>query len=160
MSKKKNIKTNALRILDSKKIDYKLVEYIVDENDLSGLHVAEQLGQDPRQIFKTIVLKGDRNGYIVCCIPVSENIDLKKVAKLAGEKKVELIPMKQLLSITGYIRGGCSPIGMKKSFPTFIDRSARNFESIALSAGKRGLQFFSNPEDVARVCRAQFAELI
>lgn len=158
MSKKIN-KTNAVRILDQNKVDYELVEYPVDENDLSGIHVAEEMGEDPDQIFKTIVLKGTKNGHFVCCIPVAETVDLKKAAKAFGDKKADTIPLRELLPTTGYIRGGCSPIGMKKDFPTYIDETAILFDTIAISGGKRGLQIFLNPEDLKKVCNAEFVDL-
>ena len=117
----KTVKTNVMRLLDKAKISYEAKEYPVDENDLSGSHVADLLGVDHGSMFKTLVLKGDKTGYLVCCIPVDGEVDLKKAAKAAGDKKVEMLPMKDLLAVTGYIRGGCSPIGMKKRFPTYLD---------------------------------------
>lgn len=133
-------KTNAARLLDKAKIEYKLIPYEVDESDLSAVHVAEQLGEPIEQLFKTLVLKGDKSGYFVCIIPGAEELNLKLAAKISGNKSCDMIPMKDLLSVTGYIRGACSPIGMKKSFPTFIDDSALEFDIIYISAGKRGLQ--------------------
>lgn len=156
----KTEKTNVMRLLDAAGIDYKVQEYEVDENDLSGLHVARQIGQDPDTVFKTLVLKGEKKGYLVCCIPVCEELDLKKVAKAAGDKKVEMIPMKELLPTTGYIRGGCSPIGMKKKFPTYIEETAVLFERIAVSAGIRGAQIILNPEVLADYVGAEFASLV
>ncbi len=153
-------KTNAMRLLDAAGIAYRTVEYEVDENDLSGVHVARQLGQPCEQIFKTLVLKGEKKGYLVCCIPVDQELDLKKAAKAFGEKKVEMIHMKDLLAVTGYIRGGCSPIGMKKKFPTWIDETAVLFEEIAVSGGVRGEQIFLNPEDLAELIQAKFADLV
>ncbi|PNV60631.1 Cys-tRNA(Pro) deacylase [Clostridium sp. chh4-2] len=153
-------KTNVMRLLDAAKIPYDVKEYEVDENDLSGVHVAEQLGQDPESVFKTLVLKGEKTGYLVCCIPVSEELDLKKTAKAAKDKKVEMIPMKDLLSVTGYIRGGCSPIGMKKKFPTYIEETAVLFDKIAVSAGIRGKQIIINPEKLAEYVGASFAGLL
>lgn len=144
------MKTNVMRILDSAKILYEVLEYEVDEADLSGVHVAKVLGQDPDAVFKTLVLKGEKQGYLVCCIPVGEELDLKKVARVAKDKKVEMIPMKDLLSITGYIRGGCSPIGMKKRFPIYIEETAILYEKIAISAGVRGAQVLLNPEDLRK----------
>lgn len=123
MKAQKTEKTNAMRLLDAAGLAYRVMEYEVDENDLSGVHVAKTIGQDPDTVFKTLVLKGERLGYLVCCIPVAEELDLKKVAKTAGDKKVEMIPMKDLLNVTGYIRGGCSPIGMKKKYPTYHRRN-------------------------------------
>ena len=118
------VKTNAMRMLDKAKIEYRTKEYEVDENDLSGSHAADMMGVDHGSVFKTLVLKGEKMGYLVCCIPVDAELDLKKTARAAGDKKVEMIHMKDLLAVTGYIRGGCSPIGMKKQFPTFVEESA------------------------------------
>ena len=144
----KKEKTNVMRLLDAAGIAYRTQEYEVDEQDLSGLHVARQIGQDPDSVFKTLVLKGEKTGYLVCCIPVGEELDLKKVARAAGDKKVEMTPMKELLPVTGYIRGGCSPIGMKKKFPTYIEETAILFDEIAVSAGIRGAQIILSPEDL------------
>ncbi len=153
-------KTNAMRILDTEHITYEVLEYEVDESDLSGVHVAETLGQDPDTVFKTLVLKGDKNGYLVCCIPVAEGLDLKKVAKISKDKKVEMIAMKDLLSITGYIRGGCTSIGMKKKFPTYIDETAMLHDKIAISAGVRGAQVLLNPEDLIGLIDGIYADLV
>ena len=153
------IKTNAMRLLEAAKIPFHAMEYEVEESDLSGVHVAEQLGEPVEQVFKTLVLRGSRSGYLVCCIPVAEELDLKKVAKAAGEKHVEMLPLKELLPVTGYIRGGCSPIGMKKRFPTYIDETVILFEEIAVSAGARGMQIFLNPEDLIRYTGAETADL-
>ena len=113
-------KTNVARLLDKAKVAYQLVPYEVDENDLSATHVADQLGENVAQVFKTLVLHGDKSGYFVCVIPGADEVDLKKAAKVSGNKSCEMIPVKELLPLTGYIRGGCSPIGMKKHFPTYI----------------------------------------
>ena len=118
MTKEKINKTNACRILDQKKVPYELIPYEVDENDLGAQHIADQLGEDINQVFKTLVLKGDKTGYFVCVIPGNDEVDLKKTAKVTGNKSCDLIPMKELLPLTGYVRGGCSPVGMKKPFPT------------------------------------------
>lgn len=139
-------KTNALRLMDGAGIPYRAVEYEYDENDLGGQHVAAVTGMDPDQVFKTLVARGDKRGVMVFCIPVSGTLDLKKAAKVAGDKKVEMILMKELLGLTGYIRGGCSPVGMKKKYPTFIDETAELFDEIAVSAGARGLQMVLSPE--------------
>lgn len=152
-------KTNAVRMLEAAKIKFRTAEYTVDENDLSGMHVAEQLGQPPEQVFKTLVLKGEKKGYLVCCIPVDRELDLKKAAKAAGDKKVEMIPMKDLLSVTGYIRGGCSPVGMKKKFPTYIDETAILFDEIAVSAGVRGGQIIINPDDLCNYVEGEYVDL-
>jgi Cys-tRNA(Pro)/Cys-tRNA(Cys) deacylase len=141
-------KTNAARILDKAKIDYELIPYEVDESDLSAIHVAEKLKEPVDRVFKTLVLKGDKTGYFVCVIPGAEELDLKKAAKISGNKSCDMIPMKELMTITGYIRGACSPIGMKKHFPTYIHETCRNFERIYVSAGKRGLQLFLAPQDL------------
>lgn len=156
----KDVKTNAMRLLDRDKIAYTTMEYEVDENDLSGIHVAAQLAQPVEQVFKTLVLKGEKLGYIVCCIPVAEELDLKKVAKAVGDKKVEMIPMRDLLGVTGYIRGGCSPIGMKKKFPTFIDETCILYDSIAISAGIRGGQIIIEPNALLAYIDAGTADLI
>lgn len=153
-------KTNAMRILDTAGVPYRTATYTVDEDDLSGTHVAAQLGQPPEQVFKTLVLEGERTGHLVCCIPSNCELDLKKVARVAGDKRVEMIPMKTLFDITGYVRGGCSPLGMKKAFPTFIDESATLFDEIAVSAGERGQQIIVAPEALAGVVGATFADLV
>ena len=155
----KTEKTNVMRLLDAAGIPYRSKEYEVDESDLSGVHAAEMLGQDPDSVFKTLVLKGEKTGYLVCCIPVAEEVDLKKAARAAGDKKVEMIPMKELLPVTGYIRGGCSPIGMKKKFPTYIEETAMLFDEIAVSAGMRGVQILLDPEDLKAYVQAEYADL-
>lgn len=150
---KKIEKTNAARLLDRAKIPYKLIPYEFDENDLAAQHVADSLGQDIARVFKTLVLHGDRTGYLVCVIPGNCEVDLKALAKVSGNKKVEMIPMKDLLGVTGYIRGGCSPIGMKKAFPTYFHATALEFDTIYVSAGVRGLQVEILPSDlIAFVC--------
>lgn len=150
---KKIEKTNAARLLDRAKIPYKLIPYEFDENDLAAQHVADSLGQDIARVFKTLVLHGDRTGYLVCVIPGNCEVDLKALAKVSGNKKVEMIPMKDLLGVTGYIRGGCSPIGMKKAFPTYFHATALEFDTIYVSAGVRGLQVEISPSDlIAFVC--------
>ena len=145
MAKAKIAKTNVARLLDQHKVPYELVPYEVDEADLSAVHVAESLGQNIEQVFKTLILHGDKQGYFVCIIPGEHEVDLKMAAKVSGNKKCELIPMKELLPLTGYIRGGCSPIGMKKPFPTYIHESCNHFPYIYISAGIRGLQVKINP---------------
>jgi len=141
-------KTNAARIFDKAKIKYELIPYEVNEDDLSAVHVATDLKEPVEKVFKTLVLKGDKTGYFVCVIPGAEELDLKKAAKISGNKNSEMIPMKDLLPVTGYIRGACSPIGMKKHFPTYIHESCRNFDRIYVSAGKRGLQLHLAPQDL------------
>ena len=139
-SKDKINKTNAARLLDKAGIDYGLIPYTVDPDNLAAEHVAEELGEDINCVFKTLVLHGDKTGYFVCVIPGNMEVDLKKAAKVAGAKKAEMIPMKDLLGVTGYIRGGCSPIGMKKPFPTYFHSTALDYTDIYVSAGVRGLQ--------------------
>lgn len=153
-------RTNVMRLLDAAGIEYEAGEYEVDENDLSGSHAADMMGVDHDSMFKTLVLRGEKTGYLVCCIPVDEELDLKKVAKTAGDKKVEMIHMKELLPLTGYIRGGCSPIGMKKKFPTYIEETAVLFDKIAVSAGMRGVQILIDPEQLAAYTEAAFAPLV
>ncbi len=142
------VKTNAMRLLDGAKIKYKAIEYEYDENNLSGLLIAKQAGLPYEQVFKTLVAKGDRSGFLVFCIPVNEELNLKKAARVTGDKKIEMLHVKDLLGITGYIRGGCSPIGMKKKFPTFIDETAILFDEISVSAGVRGCQLLINSEEL------------
>lgn len=154
-----NSKTNAVRLLERAKIKFEVIPYEVDENDLAASHVAEQLGEDISQVFKTLVLQGERVGHFVCVIPGDKEVDLKKAARAIGAKKAEMIAMKELLPTTGYIRGGCSPIGMKKSFPTFFDCTATAHDFIYVSAGVRGLQIKINPTDLIEFVKAQTADL-
>ena len=160
MAKQKIEKTNAARLLESAKVAYELVPYTVDEENLAATHVAEELGEPIEQVFKTLVLRGDRNGHFVCVIPGDKEVDLKAAAKLSGNKSAALIPMKELLPTTGYIRGGCTPIGMKRRFPTFIDSSCLNFDHIFISAGVRGLQLRINPQELIRFTEATAAPLV
>lgn len=153
-------KTNAARLLDRANIAYELVPYTVDENNLAATHVAEELGEDIATVFKTLVLRGDRTGLFVCVIPGDKEVDLKAAARLSGNKKADLIPMKELLPTTEYIRGGCSPIGMKKPLPTFIDDSCTLHECIYISAGVRGLQIAIAPNDLVRFVGATVATLV
>lgn len=153
-------KTNAARLLDSKKIPYELVPYEVDENDLSAIHVAAQLNEPFELVFKTLVLRGDKTGIFVCVIPGAEEVDLKKAAKISGNKNCAMTGMKELLGLTGYIRGGCSPLGMKKPYPTFIHETAMNFDFIYISAGVRGLQIKMNPQQLVDFCDIKVADLI
>jgi Cys-tRNA(Pro)/Cys-tRNA(Cys) deacylase len=145
--------------MDKAKVAYELIPYEVDENDLSAIHVAQSLGEDIEQVFKTLVLHGDKSGHFVCVIPGEHEVDLKMAAKVSGNKKCDLIPMKELLPLTGYIRGGCSPIGMKKHFPTYIHSTCLRFPYIFVSAGIRGLQIKLAPQDLIREARAEVAEL-
>ena len=156
---KKTEKTNAARLLDKAGISYNLVPYEVDENDLAVQHVADCLGQDIAMVFKTLVLHGDKSGHIVCVVPGHMEVDLKALAKVSGNKKVEMIAMKDLLSVTGYIRGGCSPVGMKKRFPTFFHSTALSFEHIYVSAGVRGLQLEIAPSDLIKFVNATVADV-
>lgn len=148
-------KTNAARLLDAAGIPYSLVPYEVDEEHLEASHVATQLGEDIDRVFKTLVLRGDRNGCFVCVIPGSLEVDLKLAAQLSGNKSCEMLHVKELLPTTGYIRGGCSPIGMKKPFPTFIHESALLYDTIYISAGVRGLQIRIAPTDLIAFVGAQ-----
>ena len=152
-------KTNAVRLLEKAGVQFVLHEYPVDENHLEAQHVADELGQDINRVFKTIVLKGERTGHFVCVVPGNSEIDLKKAAHAAGDKKVDLIPVKELLGLTGYIRGGCSPIGMKKPFPTFFHSTALDFEVIFVSAGVRGLQLRIAPQQLIDYVGASVADL-
>lgn len=156
---KKIEKTNAARLLDRAKIPYELIPYEVDERDLAAAHVALQLGEPVERVFKTLVLRGDRSGHFVCVVPGDREVDLKRAARVSGNKNAELIPVKELLPTTGYIRGGCSPIGMKRRFPTFVDASCEAFETIYISAGVRGLQLRIAPADLLRYAEAATAEL-
>ena len=153
-------KTNAIRILESHKIKFDTVSYEVDEDDLSGETVAVKAGANPETVFKTLVCVGDKTGHIVFCIPVTQELNLKKAATASGNKKVEMIKLKDLLPLTGYIRGGCSPIGMKKLFPTYIDETAQIFENIFVSAGVRGTQVKLNPDDLIKIVNGSYADLI
>jgi Cys-tRNA(Pro)/Cys-tRNA(Cys) deacylase len=151
-------KTNVIRLLDAAGIQYTVREYTVDD-DLSAVHAAEKLGLPPEQVFKTLVLRGGSGACWVCCIPAQEELDLKKTAMAAGEKNIALIPMKDLEPLTGYVRGGCSPIGMKKKFPVLIDETAELFETISISAGLRGMQIILRPGDLIRFTGALRAGL-
>lgn len=154
------VKTNAMRLLETGGIEYNVSEYEVDESDLSGTHAAEMLGIDADCMFKTLVCRDDKGSYEVFCLPVAYELDLKKCASAAGVKRVEMIHVKELLPLTGYIRGGCSPIGMKKKFPTYIDETALLCEKIYVSAGVRGVQLILSPASLAEFIGAQFCDLI
>lgn len=151
--------TNVMRLLKQADIPFDTSEYEVDESDLSGVHAAAMLGIDPDCMFKTLVAKGEKKGIHVFCIPVAEELDLKKCAAAAGEKKVEMVHVKDLLGLTGYIRGGCSPVGMKKKYPTTIDETAILFDRIYVSAGQRGIQVIVNPERLAEYIDAEFLDI-
>ncbi len=152
-------KTNAMRMLDAAGIPYGTLAYVVDEEDLSGASVAKKVGLSADEVFKTLVLRSHAGEVVVACLPVSAELDLKALAAAAGCKSVELAPLKELLPLTGYIRGGCSPIGMKKSYPVFLDETALLYDHIAVSAGVRGLQVRLSPEDLARFVGARFCEI-
>ena len=152
-------KTNAARLLDKAKVAYELVPYEVDENDLSAVHVAAALGEDIEQVFKTLVLHGDKTGHFVCVIPGEHEVNLKMAANVSGNKSCEIIHLKELLPLTGYIRGGCSPIGMKKAFPTYIHDSCMQYPFIYVSAGQRGLQLKIAPADLVAQSRAVLCRL-
>ncbi len=152
-------KTNAMRLLEAAKINFSVREYPVDEDDLSGTHAAEMMGVDPDSVFKTLVTTNGNREYRVFVIPVAYELDLKKCAAISGDKRLEMIPVKDLLPLTGYIRGGCSPVGMKKKFPTYIDESATLCDTVCVSAGQRGLQLEVSPEDLARYTEAKFCDL-
>lgn len=152
-------KTNAVRLVERSGIPCREALYEFDEKDLSGIHAAQALGKPPEQVFKTLVARGERTGINVFCIPVCCELDLKKAAKAAGDKNMELVPVKELLPLTGYIRGGCSPVGMKKKYPTFLDETCILWEEIAVSAGERGHQLLLNPEALAQLIGAELADL-
>lgn len=153
------MKTNAARILDKLGIAYRLVSYAVDEDDLSAVHLAEQLGEDPGRIFKTLVLRGDKTGPVVCVVPGDKELDPKKAAKASGNKSCSMLPLKELRAVTGYVRGGCSPLGMKKRFPTYVHDSALGRAEIYVSAGQRGLQLALAPGDLIAAAGAAAADL-
>jgi Cys-tRNA(Pro)/Cys-tRNA(Cys) deacylase len=154
------LKTNAARILDRQGIKYSLFAYEVDDSDLSAIAVAAKLDQNIEQVFKTLVLRGDKSGIFLCLIPGAEELDLKKAAQLSGNKFAELVPVKEILHHTGYIRGGCSPIGMKKNYPSFIDESCILFDFIYVSAGIRGMQLKISPLDLMRTTSCQAGDLL
>ena len=153
-------KTNAVRLVQQAGIHVREEFYEFDENDLNGNHAAEAIGKPAEEVFKTLVARGERTGINVFCIPVCFELDLKKAAKAAGDKNMAMIPVKELLGLTGYIRGGCSPVGMKKKYPTFMDETAQLYDEIAVSAGARGHQMLLNPEELARLVAAKFVDLI
>jgi len=155
----KGAKTNAVRLVEQAKIPCREHFYEFDENDLNGNHAAEAIGMPPEQVFKTLVARGAKTGINVFCIPVCCELDLKKAARAAGDKNMELVAVKELLALTGYIRGGCSPVGMKKKYPTYMDETACLWEEIALSAGERGHQMVVPPEDLAKLIQAEFVDI-
>jgi Cys-tRNA(Pro)/Cys-tRNA(Cys) deacylase len=153
-------KTNAARILDKQGIKYELIAYEVDEADLSAINVAAKLNQNIDQVFKTLVLRGDKTGVFVCIIPGGEELDLKKAAQTSGNKSTSMVPMKEIMELTGYIRGGCSPLGMKKKYPIYIDETCLLYEFIYISAGIRGLQIKINPGDLINITSCEVNDLI
>lgn len=152
-------KTNAMRELDVAGIPYKAVTYEVDESDLSGVHVASTLGEDVDQVFKTLVCRAPSGRHVVCCIPVAEELDLKAAARAAGEKSLAMLHVKELLPTTGYVRGGCSPVGMKRAFPTLIDETCQLFDTILVSGGRRGLQIEVDPVALAGFLDAKLVDI-
>ncbi len=153
-------KTNAARFLDNLGIRYELIEYEVDEEDLSAETVATKVNLPFGQVFKTLVVRGDKTGVLLTCIPTGTELDLKKIAEVSGNKKVELVPVKEVLPLTGYIRGGVSPIGTKKHYPTFFHESALQYPFISISAGTRGLQIFVDPKKLSEVIKAKIARIV
>jgi Cys-tRNA(Pro)/Cys-tRNA(Cys) deacylase len=153
-------KTNAARMLDQLHIEYELIPYEVDQEDLSAVHVAAELGEPVEQVFKTILLRGDRTGVLVCIVPGEEKVDLKLAAQVTGNKKVESVGLKELLPLTGYIRGGCSPLGMKKAYPSFLHETAMQYPFIYVSAGLRGLQLKLTPADLVKAAKATLARIV
>lgn len=153
------VKTNAMRLLAQAGIPYEVIEYEVDEENLAGVHVAEQTGLPAEQVFKTLVARGEKRGCLVFCIPVAQELDLKKAAQAVGDKKIELVHVKELLGLTGYVRGGCSPVGMKKHFPTYFDETAVLFDKISVSAGVRGAQLYLLQEELIRYVGAEYLDL-
>ncbi|NLW21675.1 MAG: Cys-tRNA(Pro) deacylase [Tissierellia bacterium] len=153
------VKTNAMRILDTKNIEYRALTYDKGDGRIDGISVAEKIGRDLKEVFKTLVAKGNSGELYVFIIPVAEELDLKKAAKAAGEKKIEMIPVKDITKFTGYVRGGCSPIGMKKQYPTFLDESALNLDTLVVSGGKIGVQIELSPQDLQEVTNSQICDL-
>ena len=153
-------KTNAVRLVEQAGISCREAFYEFDEKDLSGIHAAHAIGMEEEQVFKTLVARGERTGINVFCIPVCCELDLKKAAKAAGDKNMELVAVKDLLNLTGYIRGGCSPVGMKKKYPTFFDETCQLWEEIAVSAGARGHQMIVPPEELAGLVNAKLIDII
>ena len=157
---KHNKKTNAARKLDELKIDYKLIEYAVDEEHLDAIHVAQEVGMPASQVFKTLCVRGDKNGVMFAVIPGDGELDLKALAKASGNKRAELVALKEVLPLTGYIRGGCSPLGAKKNYPVYMDATSNNWPEIAISAGQRGMQIVAAPQDLQKATNATVVPLI
>lgn len=156
----KNKKTNAARILDRLKISYEIKEYEVDLDDLSAIHVAASAGMDVKMVFKTLVCRGDKNGVLMACIPGDGELDMKALAAASGNKRVEMVHLKEVLGLTGYIRGGCSPLGAKKNYPVYLNEYCHDFDRIAISAGIRGQQLILSPDDLIKAVNATVAKLI
>lgn len=159
MERSGRAKTNAARILEAAGIPFELREYAVDENDLSAPHVAQAIGMPPEQVFKTLVVRGDRTGVLLACIPGNAELDLKALAAASGNKKVELVPVKEVLGLTGYVRGGVSPIGGRKAYPLFLDETAGLWDVISISAGARGLQMLLDPAALERVVESRRCDI-
>ena len=157
--KEKEVKTNAMRILDKNKVPYEVVSYECDEF-IDGVHIADKLNQAYEISFKTLVTVGKTGNYYVFVLPVDKEVDFKKAAKCAGEKSVEMVPVKEINAVTGYIRGGCTPIGMKKLYKTFVHESAKGLEKIIISGGQLGLQIYLNPKDLIRVVNGNYADIL
>ena len=153
-------KTNAARILDNLKISYEIKEYEVDLDDLSAVHVAASTGMDVKMVFKTLVCRGDKTGVLMACIPGDGELDFKALAKLSGNKSVEMVALKEVLGLTGYVRGGCSPLGAKKNYPVYLDESSGNYPAIAISAGIRGQQLILSPDDLVQAVKATVGKVI
>lgn len=156
----KKVKTNAMRILDKEKVDYEMMSYSPDDGKIDGISVANKIGREPGVVYKTLISQGTSKGYFVFVIPVEAELDLKKAAKAVGEKKIEMIPVKEITKVSGYVRGGCSPVGMKKLFPTYIDERADQLETIIVSGGHIGVQIEIKIEDLKKVLNAQTGDLI
>lgn len=157
--KEKDVKTNAMRMLDSKGISYQVNTYQCDDF-IDGVHIAQQLGQNPAMSYKTLVTKGKSGGYFVFVLPVAQELDMKKAAKAVGEKSVEMLHVKDINSVTGYVRGGCSPLGMKKQFPTVVDETAKSFDTIIISGGRLGSQILLAPDDLVKACAGSFCDIL
>lgn len=154
------VKTNAMRILDAKKVSYEMLTYENNDGKIDGVSVAEKIAKDPKEVYKTLVAQGASKNIFVYIVPVAEELDLKKAAKAAGEKNIEMLPVKDIQKWTGYIRGGCSPIGMKKEYKTFIDESSKVLDSIVVSGGKIGIQIVLDPVQLKEVTKADIVPLL
>lgn len=157
---KHNKKTNAARKLDELKINYRILEYTVDEEHLDAVHVAAEVGMPSNQVFKTLCVRGDKNGVMFAVIPGDGELDLKALARVSGNKRAELVALKEVLPLTGYIRGGCSPLGAKKNYPVYMDQTSNDWDEIAISAGQRGMQIIAAPQDLQKATNATVAPLI